>query len=119
MTMVMIPEVVSPEKMGLTSAMIGMTLGCSGVLGPILGGVISHFTTWRWIFYIKYDFSTAKLFISNTLQHTSWLSRDREYSHRVAADTWITALFMGRIPKYRFYWNFTYPCRLSTTYLGL
>lgn len=53
MTMVMIPEVVSPEKMSLTSAMIGMTLGCSGVLGPILGGVISHFTTWRWIFYIK------------------------------------------------------------------
>ena len=53
MAMVMLPEVVSPEKMGLTSAMIGMTLGCSGVLGPILGGVISHFTTWRWIFYIK------------------------------------------------------------------
>jgi MFS family permease len=54
LTMVMIPEVVSPGKMGLTSGLIGMTLGCSGVLGPILGGVISHFTTWRWIFFIKY-----------------------------------------------------------------
>jgi MFS family permease len=54
MTMVLIPEVVSPEKMGFTSGMVGMTLGCSGILGPVLGGVISHFTIWRWIFLIKY-----------------------------------------------------------------
>jgi MFS family permease len=54
MTMVLIPEVVSPEKIGLTSGMIGATLGCSYVLGPILGGVISRFTMWRWIFLIKF-----------------------------------------------------------------
>ena len=52
--MVLIPEATPPTKIGLTSGMIGIVLGCSGVLGPVLGGLISHLTTWRWIFYLKY-----------------------------------------------------------------
>lgn len=34
--------------------MIGCTLSVSLVLGPILGGVISHLSSWRWIFDLKY-----------------------------------------------------------------
>jgi hypothetical protein len=54
MTMVMMPEVVSTSKVAAVSGLIGMILGCSGILGPVLGGLISNYTTWRWIFYIKY-----------------------------------------------------------------
>lgn len=41
----------NPSLMG---ALVGLTLAVSYVLGPVLGGVISTTTTWRWIFWIKY-----------------------------------------------------------------
>lgn len=38
-----------------------MTLAISFVLGPVLGGTITQFATWRWIFFIKYDNRTFLL----------------------------------------------------------
>lgn len=33
--------------------MIGATLAVAFVLGPLLGGIISQLSDWRWIFYLK------------------------------------------------------------------
>lgn len=41
--------------------MIGCTLSVSLVLGPIFGGVISHLSSWRWIFDLKYGSSPWSL----------------------------------------------------------
>ena len=41
------------NKPSLIGAMIGCTLSVSLILGPILGGVISELSTWRWIFDMK------------------------------------------------------------------
>lgn len=63
--MVMIPEVLKSTQLGLGSALVGLTIGGSGVLGPVLGGVISHLSTWRWVFYINLPFGaviTASIF---------------------------------------------------------
>jgi MFS family permease len=38
---------------GLVGALIGATLSISFVLGPILGGLITHLAAWQWIFNIK------------------------------------------------------------------
>ncbi|KAK8016172.1 Major facilitator superfamily domain- general substrate transporter [Apiospora rasikravindrae] len=54
-------EVGPTHKPGLLGALIGMTLAVSFVLGPVLGGTISHFASWRWIFFINIPFSTAAL----------------------------------------------------------
>ncbi|OBT61550.1 hypothetical protein VE03_08909 [Pseudogymnoascus sp. 23342-1-I1] len=56
MGMVMIAEVLDPSKFAAGAAWIGLTVGGSGVLGPILGGAISNQSTWRWIFYINLPF---------------------------------------------------------------
>src|SRR5271156_209033 len=46
-------DVVSPRDrgryMGLFMAMFGVTT----VIGPLIGGVIIHYLSWRWIFYIN------------------------------------------------------------------
>lgn len=46
-------EVGPKNKPSLLGALIGMTLAISFVLGPVLGGSITNFCSWRWIFYIK------------------------------------------------------------------
>ncbi|TVY40402.1 Efflux pump, partial [Lachnellula subtilissima] len=55
LTFVILAEI-SPqdEKMGRTiGALAGFVVAIAGVLGPVLGGVITHCTTWRWVFWIN------------------------------------------------------------------
>ena len=54
LTIVIFPDISPPRMLGLIGSIIGMVIAISGVLGPVLGGVITHNTTWRWVFWIKY-----------------------------------------------------------------
>ncbi|KAK8132625.1 hypothetical protein PG999_000798 [Apiospora kogelbergensis] len=54
-------EVGPTHSPGLLGALIGMTLAVSFVLGPVLGGTISHLASWRWIFFVNVPFSIVAL----------------------------------------------------------
>ena len=54
LTLVILPESASPKMNPWIGSMIGMVIAISGVLGPVLGGLITRYTTWRWAFWIKY-----------------------------------------------------------------
>ncbi|KAH6656538.1 drug resistance transporter [Truncatella angustata] len=54
-------EVGPSDKPSLLGALIGMTLAISFVLGPILGGIITRFAGWRWIFYVNVPFGITAL----------------------------------------------------------
>ncbi|MEJ2420082.1 MAG: hypothetical protein P8Y45_24845, partial [Exilibacterium sp.] len=41
------------ELLKMIGALAGSVIAMSGVLGPVLGGVITNYTTWRWIFWIN------------------------------------------------------------------
>ena len=53
LAMVIFPEISPPGMKKWIGAIAGMVVAVSGVLGPVLGGTISHYTTWRWIFWMK------------------------------------------------------------------
>jgi EmrB/QacA subfamily drug resistance transporter len=75
--------VVIPQTIGLIRAMfsgpelpralstIGPVMGMSAVLGPVLGGVLTHGTTWRSVFLVNVPLSIAVLAIA------PWLVEDR------------------------------------------
>jgi MFS family permease len=46
-------KLVTLEKVGLYSAIISSVFALSNLLGPVLGGVITDNSSWRWIFYMK------------------------------------------------------------------
>jgi len=50
---VILVEIGPPRLQQWMAALAGITVACSGVLGPVLGGIITHYTTWRWVFWIK------------------------------------------------------------------
>ncbi len=46
-TFVILPEVSPPEVQKWIAAISGAVVAMSGVLGPVLGGIITNYTTWR------------------------------------------------------------------------
>lgn len=50
---VLLMESEPPEKYADAVTRYGVAVVLALVLGPILGGAISEYTTWRWIFLIK------------------------------------------------------------------
>lgn len=54
LALVIFGEISTPKLRKFVSSMVGLIIAVAGVLGPVLGGIITHYTTWRWIFWIKY-----------------------------------------------------------------
>ncbi|MCJ1318879.1 hypothetical protein MMC15_004211 [Xylographa vitiligo] len=50
---VVIPEITPSKHFATMSAATGVVFAISSVLGPVLGGVISQQSTWRWIFLLN------------------------------------------------------------------
>lgn len=53
-SMIILPEVTPDRAKKHIAAVVGCVLATSGVLGPVLGGVLTQYTSWRWVFWIKY-----------------------------------------------------------------
>lgn len=56
MTMIVALDTVPPRQRSMISGVVGMIMISSGVLGPVLSGVITgnhDSSTWRWIFYLN------------------------------------------------------------------
>ncbi|UZJ56504.1 hypothetical protein CBS101457_005824 [Exobasidium rhododendri] len=50
---ILIGDLVPLSKRGNYAGLYGFVWGLASVLGPILGGIISQNTTWRWIFFLN------------------------------------------------------------------
>ncbi|OCL11589.1 MFS general substrate transporter, partial [Glonium stellatum] len=50
---VVIMKLISKEKIGFYSGVVSSVFAIANLLGPILGGIISDNTTWRWIFFLN------------------------------------------------------------------
>ncbi|MCJ1287288.1 hypothetical protein MMC26_006636 [Xylographa opegraphella] len=53
LTMVIMSEVSPPKMRAWIGGIVGIVLSFSSVLGPVLGGIITYYTTWRWIFWMN------------------------------------------------------------------
>lgn len=53
-SMIIMPEVTPDDAKKYISAVVGTVLASAGVLGPVLGGVLTQYASWRWVFWIKF-----------------------------------------------------------------
>ena len=53
LTMILLPEIVEERKKKWIGAVAGLVVAVAGVMGPVVGGVVTKYTTWRWVFWIK------------------------------------------------------------------
>ncbi|KAI0391812.1 major facilitator superfamily transporter [Xylariaceae sp. FL0594] len=52
-TMIALPEVVPAKVLQALAAVIGLVITLASVLGPVLGGVLTQYASWRWVFWIN------------------------------------------------------------------
>ena len=66
------------RERGRVQGWLASVWGVSAVVGPTLGGLLSEYTTWRWIFYLNVPVGTACLWvISRYLRENVTPSRHR------------------------------------------
>ncbi len=51
--MILFPEVTPDKRQKYVAGIVGIVLAVSGVLGPLLGGVLTQYRSWRWVFWIN------------------------------------------------------------------
>lgn len=52
--MIILPELCPVDLRQYIGSVIGLVVAGSGVLGPVLGGIFTHYASWRWVFWVKY-----------------------------------------------------------------
>jgi len=52
-SMIIMPELTPDDKKKYIAAVVGVVIASAGVLGPVLGGILTEYTVWRWVFWIK------------------------------------------------------------------
>lgn len=50
---IIFPEVTPDNKKSMIAGIIGIVIAVAGVLGPVIGGLLTHYASWRWVFWIK------------------------------------------------------------------
>lgn len=51
--MIIFPELTPVAKKKYIAGIVGIVIATAGVLGPVLGGLLTQYRSWRWIFWIK------------------------------------------------------------------
>ena len=59
-----IADVVPPRERGRYSGLFGAVFGAATVLGPLLGGFIVEYWSWRWIFFVNLPFGIIALVVT-------------------------------------------------------
>ncbi len=59
-----IADVVAPRERGRYSGLFGAVFGAATVLGPLLGGFIVEYFSWRWIFFVNLPFGILAMIVT-------------------------------------------------------
>ncbi|KAG5928181.1 hypothetical protein E4U53_002730 [Claviceps sorghi] len=83
LAMIVLPETSPPHLRRHIGATIGFVVAVAGVLGPVLGGLLTQYASWRWIFWINGPVGLTALAVFLL----SWPRRD-EHRPAVPRHSW-------------------------------
>jgi EmrB/QacA subfamily drug resistance transporter len=57
-------EIVSPRDRGRYSGVFGATFGSATVFGPLIGGFLTEYLSWRWVFWVNIPLAILALVVT-------------------------------------------------------
>ncbi|MBV8367738.1 MAG: MFS transporter [Candidatus Eremiobacteraeota bacterium] len=61
-----IADRVPPDRRGAALGLVAATWGLAAVLGPVIGGLITHFISWRWVFALNVPLAAVVVVLART-----------------------------------------------------
>ncbi|KAK0745110.1 major facilitator superfamily domain-containing protein [Apiosordaria backusii] len=89
LSMIVLPEMTPDKDKKYIGAIVGMVIATSGVMGPVLGGFLTEYMTWRWVFWINGPMGAVALI----LFLAAW--PDEEYLPSYELRTWKEIDYLG------------------------
>ncbi|CRG90841.1 putative MFS-type transporter C1399,02 [Talaromyces islandicus] len=89
--MIILPELCPEHLRQHIGSVIGLVIAGSGALGPVLGGILTHYATWRWVFWINGPIG----FVSLVIFFLSWPKS--EHLPSMTRRSWKEFDFVGSI----------------------
>jgi len=62
--MSLLAQAAGPERFGRATTLVGAPLLIGPVLGPVIGGLVVEFASWRWMFTVNMPFTVAALVLA-------------------------------------------------------
>ncbi|MBP6018304.1 MAG: MFS transporter [Burkholderiaceae bacterium] len=93
-----IADVVSPRDRGRYQAYISGAFAVASVSGPVLGGILTTYLSWRWIFWINLPIGLAALLISRRAMarlHVPQVKRSVDYLGAGLLTAGLTAMLLA------------------------
>ncbi len=59
-----IGDVVAPQRRGSVLGALGAVWGVAAIVGPLFGGLVTHYVSWRWIFVLNFPLSAIVLYLA-------------------------------------------------------
>jgi EmrB/QacA subfamily drug resistance transporter len=87
-------DLFTPRERGKWQGVVGAVWGLSAIIGPTLGGWITQYSTWRWVFYVNLPVGTIAFLVLTFLMPTL-----RSKGSKVHIDyTGAALLVLGTVP---------------------
>ncbi|WP_321423429.1 MDR family MFS transporter [uncultured Methanobacterium sp.] len=95
---IVVAEVFPPRQRGKYAGILSSVFGLANVLGPVLGGVITGFMGWRWVFFINIPVGIAAIYILRSyFPHMEEVVKERiiDYGGIITLTAALSSLFLA------------------------